>query len=298
MQSAELSESIELSETFFRDHRSYATFDLTSDRRAILDCIEPRDADGVPHGEYKTTIQTPGGAAGEGLDAAVALTISEGRLVTIDEGMATDQANRPLMVFGVHHDCTYMKYLASVTGEMASPSDFTKDTIDRYAGFFNERELVQRSLGRVMMASDRITEDLGEDKHMDRLIKRSDELYPHHTNVKHVRGPSLSRTYVTNLHPMVGKNRNRKPFDPQEAIKIQAHHDSLAANVAYLRNENNLDSETRGNRLVSMLARSAATRTVVISGWEQATLLDVRPAIHTKSGLTISGQKYAGGDIL
>lgn len=291
MSNPELSESIELSQDFFTDHSSYAPFDLTSDKKTIVDCIEPRDAEDVPHGEYKVTVQTGGGGSGEGLDAAVALTIIGGEVATVEEGMSKDKVDRPQLVLGVHHDCTYMKHLADVTAEMRNPSDFTKDTVDRYSRYFNEREHVERTLGGVMIAVAGINEYLGERKHIDSLIAHADDLYPEHANVKHVRGPGLSRTYVTNLHPFVGKNRNMKPCEPEEAIKIQGHHDSIAASVNLLRGANQLDSQTRGYRFTSMLLRSAATRTVVTGGWDEATLLEVRPAANSKSGLKISEQK-------
>ena len=63
MSAPELAESMQLSEEFFRDHNSYAPFDLTKDKKTIVDCIEPRDADGVEHGEYKVTVQTAGGGS-------------------------------------------------------------------------------------------------------------------------------------------------------------------------------------------------------------------------------------------
>lgn len=292
MSAPELAESIELSERFFKDHNSYAPFDLTSDKKSIVDCIEPRDAEGVEYGEYKVTVQTSGGGSGEGLDAAIGMTIAEGQLVTVEEGMSADKKDRPRLVFGVHHDCTYMKHLADVTAEMRDPSDFTKDTVERYGRYFNEQDHVERTLGGVMMAAATINEHLGDKKHIDSLIAHADDLYPEHANVKHVRGPGLSRTYVINLHPFVGKNRNMKPSDPEEAVKIQGHHDSLGASVNLLRGENQLDAQTRGNRLTAMLLRSAATRTVVAGGWESPLLLEVRPA-SSKSGLAIIEQKTA-----
>lgn len=293
MVTPDLAESMELSRQYVTDHSTYSPFTLTSDKKTIFDCIDSRDANGVPHGEYKVTVQTPGGGAGEGLDAAIGMSIVEGRMITIEEGMESDKANRPMLVSGVHHDCKFINFLAEVTAEMSDPSDFTKDTIEKYARYFNERELVDRALGSVMMAASRTSEYLQDKKHVDSIVNRADELYPHHSNVKHVRGPGLSSIYVTNFHPLVGKNRNMKPRDPAEAIKIQAHHDSLGATVNILRGENHLDAETRGNRLVSMLARSAATRTVVVSGWDEVNLFDVKPTVDTKSGLTVKEEKLA-----
>lgn len=282
-------ESIALSQQFFTRHDTYGAFDLTSDKKNIVGCIEPRDQAHVIHGEYKTIMQTGGGAAGEGLDGALAMTVIGGALVPVETGMESDNDERPLTVFGAHHDCAFIGNLAAVTHEMAHPSDFTKESLDRWTRYLNEKERVAGALGSVMMAAAIMAEYLGENGNMDHLVQHADGLYPEHANVVHVKGPSLSRVYVVGLHPNVGKNRNMKPSDPTEAVKIQGYHDSLAATIDNLHRARKMSEEMKGLRITSMVLRAAATRTVISSGKPEMTFLEVTPA-NTKSGIKITEQ--------
>lgn len=284
-------EAIAASQAFFTRHDSYGPFDLTRDNKMIIGCIEPRDQENTPHGEYKTIMQTPGGAPGEGLDAALALTIKNDELTPIEDGMDTDCDSRPVTVFGAHHDCAFIANLVPVVEEMSDPSDFTVESVEKWSRYFNDGDHVAATLGKVSTAAARMAEYLNENGHMDDLVDHADELYPEHSNVVHVKGPAGAYVYVTGLHPHIGKNRNMKPTDPEEAMNVRAYHDSLAATIDNLRGANKLEPEIRGLRATAMLLRSAAARTVITRGkLDKMTLLEVAPA-NTRNGIKITEQK-------
>ena len=285
-------ESVQMSREFFENPGSYAQFTQTADHRGIVGCIEPRDEESTPHGEYKTVMQTSGGAVGEGLDAALALTVIGDKTVAIGTGMDIDKNRRPVTVFGAHHRCKFVGALDAVVAEMAEPSSFTLDSVEGWARVFNQWEHVRDTLGSVMDAANVQLEYLREQDHMDNLVEHADQLYPEHKNVAHVRGDNIARVYVVGMHRNVGKNRNAKPTDIETASKIQGYHDSLAATVHNLRGEDRVTNEIRGLRLTSMILRAAAARTVITRDiMPEMTFYEVHPSDDTRSGLKIIEQQ-------
>jgi hypothetical protein len=272
-------ESVGKSQEFFSNPESYGPLGLTPDKRSIVTCIEPRDPADIPHGQYDITMQTGGGGAGESLDGALAGTIEEEELVSIETAMEQDKHTRPLTVFEGHeNDCRFILGLVKITREMADPSDFTLDGVARWSKNIGQLLHVKGTLGKVSSAAAFMAEYLEEREHMDELLHQLDGLYPHHKNVKPVKGQNHSRLYVVNFHPKIGKDRNKKPTDPTEAAKIQGYHDSLAATTANLRGENGLTNATRGLRLTSMVLRAAATRTVITErNMGEMTFFEVEP---------------------
>ena len=283
-------ESIALSQEFYSDPQSYGRHDLTRDHRAIFGCIEPRDQQGVEYGRYKTIIQTAGGGTGEGLDTALALTVQRNKLVTIEAGIDRNKDERPLTVFGAHYDCTFVGVMDRAVGEMADPSDFTRDSVIEWARYFGEKDTVAHNLGRVTNAAAVQLEYINDRPNMQHLLDHLDSLYPHHSNVVHVRGDIAARVYTVNLHPHLGKNRNRKPNDPARAEMIQGYHDSLAANVSDLGKAYSLPRRQRGERLTAKLLRAAAARTVITRDiLPEMTFLTVEPT-NTARGIKIVQQ--------
>lgn len=289
-----LAESKALSEAFFRDPQSYGGFSFTRDHRLIVGCIEPRDPVHTVHGDYKTIMQTGGGFFGEGLDQALAVYADEGDNLTVADGMRGNIAVRPSKAFDVHHDCAFHKSLRAITAEMADPSDFTQQSIDRWAHYFKEKEHIADSLGLLTTAA-KVQLELIDTKPQEDLIKLADELLPHHHNVYPVQPVSMARTYVVNLHPHLGKNRNRKPADPAETLKVQGYHDSLAANITDLATAFELSKKMRGMRVTAALLRSAATLTVITQDrMSEMTLLEVRPKPEDhETGLVIEERRAA-----
>lgn len=285
-----LAESRARSEEFFTNPDSYSRFSLTSDAKMILDCIEPRDRLNAEPGDYKVVIQGPGGAIGEGNDHAMAVNAYDGTEITTAEGMHQNAVYRPFLVLDAHYSCAYDAGQAAVAGEMARSSEFTLDTVIELARHFNEEDTVRRTLPKIAVAAARQEEVILTGPQQD-LVTHASNIYPHHHNVDEVDGPPLARTYVFNFHPHLGKDRNAKPEDREEARKIQAYCDSIGANVLYLcGNTPRLNSELRGLRLTAMLARTAATRTV-ISTDKDMTFLEAYPA-NGEPGIDIIQRNY------
>lgn len=291
---APTAESIDLSRQFFESHNSYGPFSLTHDKRMIVGCIEPRDLENIAAGEHPTIIQTGGGGVGEGVDAALAMSSIGDRRVSIEEGMDADRQQRTLTVFGAHFDCTFVKGLVAVTAEMAEPSDFTRDSFERWVRYLNERDALHANLGEIMVAAAVEAEHLERRGSLGHLIDHADSLYPDHANVGHPRGENTARVYVVNMHPHVGKNRNMKPNDPAEAAKILGYHESLAAAFNNLRADNRLSNDIRTRRATSLVLRAASTRTVISRDkLTEMIFYEVLPSNTNKSGLKIERQKVA-----
>jgi len=273
-----LNESKRLSVEFFTDPRSYDAFSLTRDKRLIVGCIEPRDPDNCEHGDYKVTIQTPGGDIGEGSDHALTHTAVTGEAIRIKDALPKNADMQLFKSLDAHLDCAFHANLAVVTSEMATPSDFTRDSLFEWAEYFNKQEVVAENLGRITTAAEAQLEVVTEFCDDD-LLAITDSLQPGHPNVYGVKGRPMARTYVMNFHPHVGKNRNMKPTDPDRAVLVQGYHDNIAAMVSDLETVYSLNGEMRGLRLVSLLLRSAATRTVITRDkMSEMAFLDVIPA--------------------
>jgi hypothetical protein len=264
-------DSVQMSQEFFADPGSYSGFDLTRDGRDMVGCIEPRDPAGIEHGDFPVVLQTGGGAVGEGLDGALALTAAGGRVVAVETAMEADRRERAHIEFGAHVDCAMVGAIRAVTAEMADPSEFTLESTRAWAGFFGEDEHVQATLGRVMDAAGMELELLERRGEMDHLIDRAER-------TQRVRGEKGARVYTVNLHPYMGQDRNAKPAEPEAAVKVKGYHESLAATVDKLRGDSRLTGMMRGLRMTSALLRAAAVRTVITDGiMPEMTFFEARP---------------------
>lgn len=287
MPNPEAIQSFDMSREFFERPSSYGGFSLTADKRFINACIEPKDPEGVEPGRHKVAIQTAGGGTGEGLDNALALTVVEKRLVTIEEGMTRDKDDRKLTVFGAHYRCKFLEGAVMVLEEMADPSERTLERVNRWAGYLQRQETVSKlRLGLLQGSAQQQLEHSRGRGHLKHLTEHANGLYPEHTNVMDVRGDGPAFVWVTNLHPNVGQNRNRKPSEPDEAIKVRGYHDSLAASVTDLEKAR-FSRRVTGLRLGSMFLRAAATQTVITSGNEDSmAFYEVRQA-DNRQGLEV-----------
>ena len=273
------------SENFFLKPDSYSPFGLT-DYKRIVGCIEPRDPQGVEPGQHKVVVQTAGGAAGEALDSALALTIDNKAFVTIEEGLLHDNSKRQTTVFGAHLRCAFIGSLPLVLGEMANPSEMTVDTVKRWSHFFSRRELVDDAATNIAEAASRQLEYVRSQNDMGAaLVRKIDSLHPEQAKTRDVRGKNTAQVYVMNMHPLVGLDRNKKRGDPSTIQRIQGYHDSLAASIGDLNDAQGLTGRERGLRFVGMLFRSAATRTILTQDkLTKMTFLEVRAA---RDGLQI-----------
>jgi hypothetical protein len=281
-------ESMELSRQFFMSPDSYSAFDLTRDNRIIKGCIEPGDPLNTVQGEYKTIRQGPGGSIGDGTDQALATTAIEDKPITIAVGITQNVRLNPLTVFDAHYDCAYDKSKKLIVAEMANPSEMTRQTVHEWGDYFSEQDHITSAMTMVMDAA-KVQVELLQAQEMADLYAHADEQFPGHKNVYHVHRPNISRTYVTGLHPYVGKDRNMKPVDPDKASKVQAYMDTLAANVSDLAANRSMSKALKGVRFASLLLRSAATRTKITEGkLADFTILDVLPDLdNPRTGLKI-----------
>jgi hypothetical protein len=165
---------------------------------------------------------------------------------------------------------------------MASPSEYTLDTVTRTAQELGLSDMLHFSMRRISSAAKEHQEVLAAHQQsvsLDTFVEHVDRIHPGRPNVKRMRGDNISRVYVTNLHPNVGIDRNNKPDDEEQATLIQGYHDSLAASLGDLANVRSLPYETRQLRAAALLLRSAATRSVLTADHlEEMTFYTVRPA--------------------
>lgn len=270
---------IDDSYNFFTDKKSYGAFSLTSDHNRIIGCIDPRDPIDVSPGDHKIVIQTAGGAAGEGVDAALYITAhNNNKPFDIENAIERDKNLRGIIVLGAHHDCKFIKGMTSVLEEISKPSDFTLESAERWSNFFNHNEDFDRFMPRIMEAAGVMKEHLDERDRLQELVEHIDSLRPDHSNVKRLLGDNNSKIYVTNFHPHVGYNRNAKPNNPIESSNIQGYHDSLAASIGDVSKSHFMVDEERKMRVASIILRSAATRSVLTENVPDTRFIEVMPS--------------------
>jgi len=276
---SEIQIDADLSYDFFTNKKSYGAFSLTKDHNRIIGCIDPRDPIDVAPGDHKITIQTAGGAAGEGVDAALYITAENNfRPFDIETAIERDKNVRGIIVLGAHHDCKFIKGMPSVLGEMSNPSDFTLESTERWASFFHHKDNFDKAMPRLMEAAGVIKEHLEQKGKLGELVEHIDSMRPDHANVKRLLGNNNSKVYVTNFHPHVGYNRNAKPKNPTQAANIQGYHDSIAASIGDVSKSHFMVDEERNMRIASIILRSAATRSVLTRDVPETRFIEVMPS--------------------
>ncbi len=267
--SQELDRSLE----FFENPSSYRPFDLTPDLQRILGCIDPRDQEGA---NLRVVVQTSGGAVGEAVDAAIALTVTGEETATIEQGMTQDHSVRHTTKLCAHHNCKFIHGINTVLGEMSAPSDFTMETYHRWVGYyrFGDR-LTSRTLTQVTDASKRMNERNHDEQE---LVSHVSRLYPDQNNVGTMIGENNARIYVVNHHPLAGLDRNAK-HRGDDPLKIQGYHDSLGATIM-----DQQMTHTRPDFLIPRLSahilRAAAVRTVIGGQHEDTIYLEAQMTTH------------------
>lgn len=256
-ESAALHLEFERSRNFFTNPKSYVPFDLTRDRKRIVSCIDPRDEH---RDSVKTTVQTAGGAVGEGVDAAITMSIMREEVTSIETGLASDRNLRKTTLPGAHHNCAFVGELPVILEEETDPSSFTLDALIRWANLYQVRDVIDTNLSRVKDAA-ALQQNLVQQRGTESLVEFVDELYPDHPNVTEVIGENQARIYVVNHHPYVGLNR--AALHREESLSVQGYHDSLRAVTDDLNNTLGLKPEVRGIRLTAAMLRSAAVRTIL-----------------------------------
>jgi hypothetical protein len=282
-------EAIEMSQEFFTNPANYGPFTLTGDHKIIIDCIEPSEKQGVAHGSHDTAVQTGGGGAGMALDAANSRIVLTGEFVTVEDGLDHDQLTRRGVVLNAHHACAFLGAIAEIAGEMARPSDETKERFTNWAHYFNHEDVLYGAARKISAAAAQQEEYILSKDHMQHLLDHVDEQHPELENVSEVRGvAAATRLYVVNLDPTVGQNRNNKPADPEAARKVSAYHDSVGATLAKLDTAYDMPGDERKLRVASALKRAAATHTVIGRDKPEMITYEVKPSNSTSSGLLIA----------
>lgn len=244
---------------------SYAPFDLDGSQRLIIGCIDPRDQ----HGKALTVLQTGGGAAGEGMDSAIAHSIMEKRPVSLEEGLTLDVETRTDVKLAAHGICKFIAGMDSVKEEVANPTAFTEDTYDRYLLRYDLWDTITPPVTEAVQDA---TKELWEEPPQEaELLPRIDSLYPASVNVANMKGENRARIYVVNHHPNVGLDRHKKHRIHKPPV--QAYHESLGATVANLKAMHS-DPELLKYRLAAHLLRAAAVRTVIGTANEDTRYLE------------------------
>jgi hypothetical protein len=280
-------ESFELSREHFAQPESYAHFTYTDDDRFIIDCIEPRNPLGTPHGSYDVTIQGPGGGSGEALVGGIALTIVRGELVSVEEALVEDEEMRIYNILAGHLDCTFIREMRGITGEMVDPTDKTLENYTRLGAVLGHKDLVQSSLPKIKEAGALQLEDMQDKAHMEHLLAHIDRLHPEHSNVKEVEGNPGAMVYVQNLHPNIGQDRNKHSLKEDGTQAVRAYHDSVAAALVELDKATELSNEERGLRVAARIMLSAATLTVIEGANPGIAIFEVMRSTSHSSGRQI-----------
>jgi hypothetical protein len=305
-QAAEVSRSLEV----FTDPTTYQGFDLTPDGRRMVVCLDPRDEedqrrratamhDGVVEAidrherrqqrqrKLPVAVQTGGGASGKGVDSSLALTAFEGRLVTLDEGLRYDSELQRSTLAGAHIGCRFNMGIMAVVQEMIEPSDITNDTFrslaKRYeltgAGIDQRRDEIRAAAELLLPQLVELTPEA--------ILDTVNQLYPYHQNVVSMRGENRAGLYILNHHPYVGLNRNRV-HRGNNPLVVQAYHDSVRATLDSLMGTVGMPSGVKELRQAALLARIAATRTILCADTPDMKYLNVVP---TSRGIQIE-QEY------
>lgn len=273
------------SRQFFEDPGSYAPFTQMLDGRVIAGCIDPRDV-ALPHpGAYHVSRQSPGGEVGDVLDDALARTAAEGDFHAVQDRFGEDTRFATDTLRTAHYRCKFDAAADVVTDEVVNPSDLTVENTERWSRQMGYGDLVSAKLPDIIEAAKQQVEHLRETQPMGGLAEHAEETV-------HVRGENFARVYTVNLHPDRGMNPNAKPRNAQGVSVAQGYHDSLAANVAALRDERSLPADVRGLRLAAMVCRSAATQTVITAGkLPEMTLYEVYPDSDAPNSLAVVERK-------
>lgn len=284
---------------YFTHHDTYQPFTVNECGRITLGCIEPRDQEGVHHGQFDVVMQGPGGGAGEGLDSGLALTIVNDRLATPETGMDYDKDKRPGLILAGHLDCTFLIKKYQVVSEMANPSEFTIVSAELMARRLGVLALFNKHKQTIMLASEFMREHLNEQAKIrdydlpedgDPLLDYADQLHPDSKNVVRVKGKNTARVYVTNYLPNLGKDRNKKSPNPTVRDMQKGYHDGIGADVQSLdpSNTRRMSDKVRQLKLVARIMRSAATRTLITTeNRDEMVFLSVMKSRRTKSGLIV-----------
>jgi LmbE family N-acetylglucosaminyl deacetylase len=257
-----MSYTLDTSRTFFTHPNSYAPFSVTKDKRRVIACVEPRNEVRNNDEAILTAIQTAGGGAGEAVDRAVEETAYSGEFMDINDALGQEAIERG-NVLGGHYRCKFIGGMVLVFAEMANPSEFTLQDLENTLDAYYISEDLHPVMPRVYDSVKRHHDHIQETEVSEALIDKLGQHYPNHRNVAEVHGENVSQLYITNDHPHVGLDRDRKAQFREVGIDIQGYHESRRAAFDDIATSYKLNREARTLRIGAQLLRNSATRTVL-----------------------------------
>lgn len=265
---------------FFMDPASYERFSMGRNLLRIIGCIDPRDQEST---RLRTVVQTAGGAVGEALDVALALTVESGELTTLEQGLYAERSIRHAAKLCAHRECKFIGGLPTILGEMANPTDFTHESMDRWSIYYELGDMLTR--GKQRKIQDAAKQQLEVVPREADILEVVDRLYSDETNVANMSGKNRARIYVVNHHPNAGLNRHKK--HRESGLTVQGYHDSLGATISD-RMGSRVPASQRELQLSAHILRAAAVRTVIGTAHDDTHYLEVQM---TSNGPSISEVK-------
>ncbi len=194
---------------------------------------------------------------------------------SIEDGLLEDGTVRHVARLCAHHACKYIGSLPHVLEEMASPSEFTQTSFDRWVHYYELGSYFNDDDTKAVQES---AATLAQDIHEESvLLEVVDRMYPSSNNVVKMNGTNNAGIYVVNHHPYVGLDRQKK--HREENLQVQGYHDSLAASIGDLLMAR-LKPEVLHKRLSAHVLRAAAVRTLIGGVDGSTTYLEVQPTAH------------------
>jgi len=257
---------------FLFSSSSYSTLDTDTQGTVGVECIDPREPD--TQSPIPVVIQTPGGGAGVFIDRSIYAASKHNNPLPGATASLELEADRANLFFGAHYLCALIEARKTVVGEMARPSDFTQDLIDRYLKIYDQ--------GNNITNGDRCDYDYGVktvEEQIEALMANIHQDVGALTvaeNVVNMKDHKAPHFYVVSHDPNRGLDREK--MHREERLKAQAYFDNPAA---LLRRTIEVDDNTIGQRetairTLSLVGRTSATRTIIheVSG-RSLTHLDI-----------------------
>jgi hypothetical protein len=266
---------------FYEDSNHYLHVDLNK-YPIIIDCIDPRNKFVGEFFSKLVTVQGPGGKIGVGHDMAIAQDASHNLgPSTAKEGADIYSRIGPGVAYPHDNVCRYAKGYAAVAHEERNPSDYTRDTLERWYDIhgFEPSNQIRNKVKDAQSRHLELTLAHGGEQNPDDFIdpKWSEVERAH----MHVVGPNLSRSYIV-THP----NDIRVDRDTRRRMGVQGYHDNIGAMLEIYAN---LKVSGRQKEILGLLAlsRSVATRTIVGMPYPDMSYREVFPAPHMENGIEI-----------
>lgn len=253
------SDAMQRSMDFFKNPASYLPFSITKDHKEIFGCGDPREEEDE---DLKVIKQIMGGGAGIGVHRALGTYATKKIFIPVETGVAAEAAEISTTdVVTVHGRCAFVEGILPIHYEIEEPSDFTQDSLDAWAHYYQMVDEVRSYKGRVRTAAGRQAEYIQEHGGTDLIFTVVDDAYPDHPNIRQMVGENRAGIYTVNHHPHVGIDRETK--HRVERLEVQGYHTNPGAMLEAIQRNRSLTKREKAGRSVAMLFTEAAVRTVI-----------------------------------